>query len=398
MSLICDYLKIDGKGLAGEQSKIAIPPALLTGERPGSSNKQSLLILLALCLIGGVLILFIYKIHSTRQDPQVFAGQQASSPANDEAVLTPEKEVPPAEPSLVGQAPAGYESSLPASVDFSVPLQTTTQQIVQVFPESDVREPPAVIPEIVRILPQAEKTVVTKQKTIKPSAIPAKSSARQASPASDSDFQVYDPAELKVATPAKSEKYYQAGLQTQQGGDLRIAELFYQKALAESPDHMNSMINLSAIYVQQERYQEAEEILWDILGADKSNSKALVNLGVINLYQGKNSKAEEYFLKALQTNPREENGLINLAYLAEQKKDHAAAEMYYNQLLQISPENLEVLLAYGYMLEQQYRYPEAMAVYQDSLGLDAVRKNKELFAKVQQRRNQIAREVRNSRQ
>ena len=72
--------------------------------------------------------------------------------------------------------------------------------------------------------------------------------------------------------------------------------------------------------------------------------------------------------------------------------------MYYKQILQISPANLEVLLAYGYMLEQQYRYPEALVVYKDSLDLDAMRNNKELFAKVLARRNQIAREVRNSRQ
>jgi tetratricopeptide (TPR) repeat protein len=209
---------------------------------------------------------------------------------------------------------------------------------------------------------------------------------------------VYDPAKLKIATPAKSQKYYQAGLQAQQGGDLRIAEIFYQKALADSPDHLNSMINLSAIYVQQERFREAEEILWVILGVDKSNSKALVNLGVINLYQGRNVKAEGYFLKALQANPREENGLVNLAYLAEQKKDYAAAEMYYKQILQITPANLEVLLAYAYMLEQQYRYPEALVVYKDSLDLDAMRNNKELFARVLERRNQLARDVRDSRQ
>jgi len=396
MSLIYDYLKINGKGDAGKKSKFEIPPALLKGESPGSSNKRSFLILLGFCLIVGILVLSIYKIHSTRRELQLLAGQEAS-PANVEAVLPTERIIPPAKPSPVEQVAAGYDSFLPSSAGHSLALQTATREVVQVFPEPEMYEPPAVIPETVRTFPQAEKTAA-EQKTIKASTKPTELPARQAKLESGAKVQVYDPVKPQNASGSKSGKYYQAGLQAQQGGDLRIAEVFYQKALADSPGHMNSMINLSAIYVQQERFREAEAILWDILGVDRSNSKALVNFGVINLYQGKNSKAEEYFLEALQANPREENGLVNLAYLAEQKKDYAAAEIYYNQLLQISPENLEVLLAYGYMLEQQYRYPEAMAVYQDSLELDAVRNNRELFAKVLERRNQIAREVRNARQ
>ena len=399
MSLIYDYLKINGKGDAGKKSKIEIPPALLKGadESPGRFNKQPLIILLGSCFVIGILLLSIYKINSTRQELQVLV-EPLTSPANQQAAQTQEPVPVQAETTPTAQTADRLEGSLPPSVDLSLPRQTPIQEVVQVFPEPEVQKTPAVIQETVRILPQAEKTAATEQKTIKQSAKPAESPAAQSSPASGSKVRVYDPAKLKAVMPAKTEKYYQAGLQAQQGGNLRIAEIFYQKALAEYPGHMNSMINLSAIYVQQERYREAEDILWDILGIDRSNSKALVNLGVINLYRGKNIKAEEYFLRALQANPREENGLVNLAYLAEQKKDYAAAEMYYNQLLQISPDNLELLLAYGYMLEQQYRYPEAMAVYQDSLNLDAVRNNRELSAKIMERRNQIAREVRDSRQ
>ena len=399
MSLIYDYLKINGKGDVGENSKIEIPPVLLKGddENPDRFNKQPLIILLGSCFVIGILILSLYKVNSSKQELQVPV-EPLTSPPNQQAAQTQEPVPVQAETTPTAQAADRLDGSLPPPVDLSLPRQTPIQEVVQVFPEPEVQKTPAVIQETVRILPQAEKTAATEQKTIKPSAKSVESPAAQPLPASGSKVRVYDPAKLKAVMPAKTEKYYQAGLQAQQGGNLRIAEIFYQKALAESPGHMNAMINLSAIYVQQDRYREAEDILWDILGIDRSNSKALVNLGVIYLYQGRNSKAEEYFLKALQTNPREENGLVNLAYLAEQKKDYAAAEMYYNQLLQISPDNLELLLAYGYMLEQQYRYAEAMAVYQDSLDLDAMRNNKELFAKVLERRNQIASEVRNSRQ
>jgi Tfp pilus assembly protein PilF len=400
MSLIYDYLKINGKGEAGKNSRIEIPPALLKGdyESPARSSKQPFLVFLGSCFVIGIILLSIYKISSTRQELKLSAGQESTASIT-EAVLTSETPVPPAEHEPVEQAAAGYKSSLPPSVDINQSFQTATQEIVQVFPEPEVHKPSAVTQEMDgRMSQKVETSASADLPAAMESAKPVESPVRQPSPQSVSRVRVYDSAKLKVATPAKGEKYYQAGLQAQQGGDLRTAEIFYKKAFADSPDHLNSMINLSAIYVQQERYRDAEEILWVILGVDKSNSKALVNLGVINLYQGRNVKAEGYFLKALQANPREENGLVNLAYLAEQKKDYAAAEMYYKQILQITPDNLEVLLAYAYMLEQQYRYPEALVVYKDSLDLDAMRNNKELFARVLERRNQLARDVRDSRQ
>ena len=59
MSLIYDYLKINGKGDAGKKSKIEIPPALLKGddESPARFSKQPLLIILGSCIIGVILLI-----------------------------------------------------------------------------------------------------------------------------------------------------------------------------------------------------------------------------------------------------------------------------------------------------------------------------------------------------
>jgi len=194
----------------------------------------------------------------------------------------------------------------------------------------------------------------------------------------------------------KSRKFYQAGLQAQHKGDGRIAELYYNKALEEMPKHMDAMINLSALYVQQGRYAEAEKILAEIFAIEPANSKALVNMGVVSLYQGNESQAAEQFEAALAANPREENALVNLAYLAEKKRDYPATEMYYRQLLQISPANLEVLLAYAHLLEEQRRYREAIALYNDSLVLDPVKKDRQLYRDISDRIKMLAGAVKNS--
>lgn len=419
MSLIYDYLKINGRGAAGKISKIAIPPALLNDESPSRFNKPSLLILLGSCLIGGILIVFIYKIHSSRQGLQLLAGQELS-PQNVETVQTPVPASEPVNPLPAARTAMKYDNSLPPTVSFSLQQKTGDDRAVLVFPEHRAKEVSEPIPVPDRRISQAPDTLVqvpVASEKNKPSGViaaitPVKQvevdsdkpmvTFRQIDeniPARQSSLKVYDPVRTKDAVgPEKIEKYYQAGLQAQQDGNLRVAEIFYQKTLTFSHDHMNSLINLSAIYVQQERYKKAEDLLREILGDDPANSKALVNLGVVNLYQGKNIKAEEYFLKALQSNHFEENGLVNLAYLSEQKKDLAAAEGYYKRILQISPQNVEVLLAYAYLLEQESRYAEAVAVYQDSLGLDAVKKDRELFARVLERRGQTANAARDVQQ
>ena len=415
MSLIYDYLKINGKGAAGKRSKIAIPPVLLKDGNPSRFNKPSLLIFLGSCLIGGILIVSINEIHSSRQENQVLAGQEIS-PQNIETVQTPVPVPVPVNPLPAARIAMTHDGSLPPTVNFSLQQKAGADRAVLVFPEHRAKEVKEPIPVKDKSISQTQGTKiqapVASEKNEATGLIAVKTPVKQAAfdkdkslvtsrqiddniPARQPSLKVYDAVQTEDAIgPEKIEKYYQAGLQAQQEGDLRVAEIFYQKTLTFSDDHMNSLINLSAIYVQQERYKEAEGLLRKILSKDPVNSKALVNLGVVNLYQGKNKKAEEYFLKALQSNPFEENGLVNLAYLSEQKKDHAAAEGYYKRILQISPQNVEVLLAYAYLLEQESRYPEAEAVYQESLGLDAVKKDRELFARVRERRGQIANVVR----
>jgi len=187
------------------------------------------------------------------------------------------------------------------------------------------------------------------------------------------------------AVVEKSGKFYQAGLQAQYKGDGRLAEIYYNRALEEMEHHMDAMINLSALYVQQGRYAEAKKILAEILAIEPKNSKALVNMGMVSLYQDKESQAEALFEAALAANPLEENALVNLAYLAEKKGDYLATEDFYKQLLQISPDNLEVLLAYGHLLEGQGRFSEAIARYAETLALDQVKKDRRLYNRIADR-------------
>ncbi len=408
MSLIYDYLKIHGESGSDKDSDVEIPPTL---KRRDSNrlNTQALLLILGSCFISALLIFLAIKIFSPDQEVQMAADSNPVVPA----------QVQPDQPAAT-TVPALQEAVAMQAVETRTPEQDTTQAI-QVFPEtektkvgdvtvspqfegSSEEQPGVMRKKMVRLLELESKN----RKIIFPEDVPVYTDPQEVvestaavSPGSTgrsfaADSKFHSSFQADSAAREKSKKYYQAGLQAQHNGDGRIAEIYYKKALEEMPHHMDAMINLSALYVQQERYHEAEGILAKILAIDPTNSKALVNMGVASLYQDNDSQAAAQFEAALDANPLEENALVNLAYLSEKNRDYAATERYYRQLLQISPVNLEVLLAYGHLLEEQRRYPEALALYADTLELGLVKKDQRLYNKISERMRFLAGVVKNS--
>ena len=434
MSLIYDYLKTDGNSDLTWDADAEIPPTL-TKSDSGSDlkrfNSKTVSIILGSCFGIGLVIFLAYNLFTPEKDVQV-AVDSGPLPAiqqvqPDTPPVTPESKV------VVQQqeepVPA-VEPFPPAASDF-----TESKKVIQVFPEigqpeindTAVSSSISSVPEeqsgaIRGKVPQALELSSNARKITYPEEAPVYTEVKQSEEKVTPTVPVYDDAPVQrvyqpidsrdkvvdvpssiYSSPApdsavlnKSKKLYQAGLHAQQSGDQRIAEIYYKKVLGESPKHMEAMINLSALYVQQERYIEAEEVLAVIVKNDPANSKALVNMGVINLYKYNEPLAEEQFRAALAINPNEENALVNLAYLAERKMDYISAERYYRDLLQINPENFVVLLAYGHLFEGQKRYSEAVALYQDSLKLETVELDNQLNDRIKKRIRLLTAAVKNS--
>ncbi|MDX1775818.1 MAG: tetratricopeptide repeat protein [Desulfobulbales bacterium] len=405
MSLIYDYLKIDGKGDSETHPDIEIPPILK--QRDGKRfNNQSLLLLLFTCLAGLLLLLLLINIFTPGHDEETASYNAPAAPKVVEELQPPDPG--PAKPKSVAtmetEATVSAQETVPAAPLVFPALQKPVDKeaVAQVF-ESSSRQP-GIIRKKTAQPPVLEGS---RLKRTLPGNFPvydepragADEKAIAASEPYDSDSaavaKLNSSFQAGAADHGKSRKYYLAGKQAQYKGDVRLAEIYYQKAMAEGPGNLEAMINLSALYVQQQRYSDAEEVLTEILAIEPENSKALVNMGMISLNQGNEFHAEERFNAALDANPQEENALVNLAYLAEKNGDHAATESYYRQLLQISPENLEVLLAYGHLLEGVGRYTEAISLYSEALGHGRVKKDKRLHGKISERVRILARVVNN---
>lgn len=455
MSLIYDYLKIQGKDSPESGPDVELPPVL---KRRDTSriNSRSLLLIIGSCLAGILFLFLVTKIFSPGQYEPVIVSTEPDSPAKiqeeqpvesapsptSETVSLPVVEIPAVSEQVVQDdqvSPEPEKTAVTETIVIDIQSAATREKPPAETVAIKAAEPLAASEKVVQerqILPEPEKTAAaetvvidiqpmaimeepqrdipkkiiqplklesTTRKITFPENVPVYTEPKETpeskagfapepvgrSSAAETKIAVYTP--VKPAAMEQSRKFYQAGLQAQRKGDGRLAEIYYNRALDENPGHLNAMVNLSALLVQQERYPEAEEILVDILAMDPTNSKALVNLGVVNLYSGDEKLAASRFRAALAANPTEENGLINLIYLAEKNRDYASAERYYRQLLQISPDNVEVLLAYGHLLEEQGRYHEAVALYADTRELAAVKKDQRLYERISERMRMLAR-------
>ena len=443
MSLIYDYLKIQGK----IDSAVNIPPALKKTEskwriRSDSYrfNSRTVLIILGSCLVGGLFLLLAVKIFTFEESVQVVADsvsiptmqtrpapvslikeekvvvqqQEETVPVPAAGSQTPEQAgvlsesaiqvFPEAESTATGEAEA-IQQQANFTAEQSVAVRKEIPQMLELdrsvlkikFPEeipiyTEVAKPADKVTQDFAFHDDVAVPGAYQPRDSQDNMVDVSSSATRKSSIVDNRF--YLPIKPDSTALHRSKKFYQAGLQAQQSGDQRDAEIYYNKTLEELPLHLEAMVNLSALYVQQQRYAEAEIILADILRIDHGNSKALVNMGVINLYRYNDPLAEELFLAALDGNPLEENALVNLAYLAEKRQDFVTMERYYRQLLQISPDNVEVLLSYGHLLEVEKRYSEAVALYGDCLKLDILKRDQQLYEKIAQRIRLLAGAVR----
>jgi len=190
-----------------------------------------------------------------------------------------------------------------------------------------------------------------------------------------------------VFTESKNQSayFYQIALQAQHDNNYGRAERYYQKVLTKKPNHINCLVNLSAIYIQEQRLNEAQSLLDHVLSLAPDNSKALVNAGMIALQNNKRERARKFFLRALQRNPVEKTALLNLSFIAQQKENYDAAEEYLKKLIRISPDNTKILLAYAGVEEKKKQYTKAVRLYQQSLKTLNMQQDIEQYTQIKQR-------------
>jgi Tfp pilus assembly protein PilF len=296
----------------------------------------------------------------------------AASPSRLESVEAVKKIAPP-EVKLLARSAA--ESPAAKSVEKAAPVMETAVVRSRPMVEERSQTTAAVKASSPPAETAAPSPVAVSSRRPQAAAAPP---AREKSPAQPSPV-------LPSSAARTATQYFQLGQVAQRDGDWTGAETYYLAGLKEMPDHVKMLTNLSAVYIRQNRFEEAGRILERARSLAPGDVSVLVNLGNVELGQKRYDRARAWFLQAVQIDPGSETALNNLAYLAQLRGDLTEMETYYQKILAVSPKNSEVLLALAGALEKKERWQEAIACYERSLEIERVREDRELAGRIKNR-------------
>lgn len=125
----------------------------------------------------------------------------------------------------------------------------------------------------------------------------------------------HDPAVRPMAEEA-IEEYFRA-LQAIRQDDLGRALVMLQSLSARYPMLSGPFVNQGIIYLKQEKYDDAEDILREALSTNEQNPYAHNTLGVVLREQGDFEQALKHYRRAVELDPRYARAHFNIGVLAE---------------------------------------------------------------------------------
>ncbi|CAM2068100.1 Tetratricopeptide repeat protein [Sulfidibacter corallicola] len=151
------------------------------------------------------------------------------------------------------------------------------------------------------------------------------------------------------------------GLAFSMNGQLEEAESELNRALAINPNHSESYNLLGSVYIDQERYIEAVEVLKKVI-RDKNYGQPqfpYFNLGLAMRRQDRLTEAVAAFQKVVQIDPSFYRAYIALADIYKQNGDYDHALYFYQKAEPGFTNDVSVLYEIGHALFKLKRYDQA---------------------------------------
>jgi protein O-GlcNAc transferase len=155
-----------------------------------------------------------------------------------------------------------------------------------------------------------------------------------------------------------------------QEGRLGEAERLYRDILRNRPRDLAALNLLGALKLQQDRPQDAVDLIRAAIEIDQSSEAAQSNLGLALAALKRPEEALASYQRALEINPRNIETLVNRgdALCDLGRNDEAIAS--YDRALAIHPGSVAALVNRGLALREVGRFAEALASYERALAAD----------------------------
>ena len=149
----------------------------------------------------------------------------------------------------------------------------------------------------------------------------------------------------------------------QQIGFWKDTETLWKHALAASPANWEAHRQLGAIYVQQQKFDEAIDQFQSVVKWNPALPSPLENLGWIHQQKGEWLDAVNYYEQCLDLNHGSEFAMHNLLLLLQQQKKGPQARLYLERYTRRCPTDVRMLNQLGLMLARNGEFRKALTEF-----------------------------------
>jgi tetratricopeptide (TPR) repeat protein len=167
--------------------------------------------------------------------------------------------------------------------------------------------------------------------------------------------------------PANAWGYYMLGLSAWKDGDLQKSEQAFEKALTIDPRHVKSLVNLSRVFIDQKRHQEAVDRLTRASEIAPESHEVFRLLGRTYHTQRMTDDAAAAYRRAIELDERDAWSMNNLGLLLLETKRPDEALPLLAAAVELRKDVPEFHNNLGMALEHTGRYRAAATAYQDAV-------------------------------
>jgi tetratricopeptide (TPR) repeat protein len=164
--------------------------------------------------------------------------------------------------------------------------------------------------------------------------------------------------------------HYMLGLSAWKSGDLANAESAFEQALRTDPHHVKSYVNLSRVFLDQKRYDDAADQLTRAAAIDPSSNEVCRLLARTYHGLGKSDEAVAAYRRAIELNELDAWSMNNLGLLLLEQQRADEALPLFAKAVELRKQVPAFHNNLGMALEHTGRFRDAATAYAQALAAD----------------------------
>lgn len=157
---------------------------------------------------------------------------------------------------------------------------------------------------------------------------------------------------------------------------IKQAEQILQIGLRQHPQSTTLLVKKAGLLADDNKFDEATEILFSVAPIENTNSEVFITLGWIMLQKNDIHSAIKYYNKAADLAfDEEEDILLEISYNLNQSEVYAEALVFLEKLIAKYPDNQNALFELAFALDKVGQRKESIGTYERLLELDPFSEN-----------------------